>query len=93
MCGAGNRACKTAGIISCRNGPRIFLCIELDIDLNVLRLQTEHVGDHLREHSAMALPRRRRGDNHAHAAKRIDGDGCAADCAVLRSGLGARFRR
>ena len=50
-------------------------------------LQAEHVGDDLRQHGAVALALRHRGDMHRHRAERVERHRRGRLRAVLRAGL------
>ena len=63
--GAGNRGREAAGVIAGRDRPGILGGIDLGVDPDIGGLQSEHVGDDLRQDGAMALPLRHRGDMNA----------------------------
>jgi hypothetical protein len=57
-CRTGDRGCKTGGIVARRDGPRVLGGIDFGVDADVLRHESEHIGDDLGEDGAMALPLR-----------------------------------
>src|SRR5262249_24975005 len=61
---AANRGGETAGVITGRNRPCVLCGVELGDHANVGRLKAESVGDNLRQHRAMALTLRHRGNLH-----------------------------
>ena len=72
MRGAGDRGGETAGIIAGGDRPGVLGGIDLGDDTNSAGSKPELVGDDLREHGAVPLALRDRGDMHADRAERID---------------------
>ncbi len=90
---AGDGGGEPAGIIARRDRPGILRGIELGDDADVRRREAENIGHDLRQHRAMALPLRHRGDVHGDRADRIERDRRGRLSAVLGSGLAALVRR
>ena len=88
-----DRGGETAGIIAGGDRPGVAGGVEFGNDANVGGLQPERVGNDLREHRAVALALRRRGDMHRHATERIERNGRSRLRAVLRPSLAALLRR
>ena len=65
---------EAAGVIARGDRPGVLGGVDLGVDADSLGREAEHVGDDLRQHGAMALPLRHRGDVHGHAADRIERD-------------------
>ena len=82
--GAGDGRCKPAGIVARCDGPAILGGVHVGDDPDILRLQSEHIGDDLCEDGAMALALRGRGHLNGHGAERIEADRCGCLRAVLR---------
>ena len=93
LCRARDRCGKPAGVVARCDRPCVFRSVDLGVDADILRPQTEHVGNHLRENRAMALPLRDRCDMDAHTTDRIERDGRRRLCAVLRACLAPLGRR
>ena len=90
---AADRRGETAGIIAGGDRPGIARGVQVSDDADVGRLEAERVSDDLRQHGAVALALRHRGDMHGDAAERIERDGRGRLRAILRPGLAPLLRR
>src|SRR5215469_7656190 len=93
MGSAGDGWSKTARIVARSDRPCVFLRIEFEVHANLLRLEPKHVGDHLAESGAMALPLRGRGGMDADPADWVDRNRGRSMGAVLRARLATLGRR
>ena len=87
--GARDRTGEAAGVAPGRDGPGVLLGVELCVHGDIVEPHTQHVGDDLGEHGAVALSL---GDGirlHRDRADGVDGDSGASRGAAFGP---ARFR-
>ena len=81
-----DRAGETAGVVPGRDGPGVFLGVELHVHGDVVEPRPQHVGDDLGEHGTVALALRDGIGPHCDRADGVDGHGGACRGPVLGSG-------